>query len=104
MTKLMAFENAEYPDQKEAPGEAAQFQTDRKMRVEGKIQNPLNPENAWGGGEWWVIQPEWIWYIRNNGFDGDDWGRNNVETGGAGAIGVRVPFSEELAAQIRELL
>jgi hypothetical protein len=101
-----AFENAEYPDpEKEAPGEAAQFQPGyEKMRVEGEvIQHPLNPKNAWGGGEWWVIQENWIWYIRNNGFDGDDWGRNNVQTGGAGAIGVRVPFSEELAAQIRSL-
>lgn len=88
----MAFENAEYPN----PG--------NKMRVEGEeIQHPTNPKNAWGGGEWWVIQESWIWYVRNNGFDGDDWGRNNIETGGAGAIGVRVPFSGELAAQIRSL-
>jgi hypothetical protein len=88
-----AFSEAEYP------------KTENKMRVEGEeIQHPTNPKNPWGGGEWWVIQKEWIWYVRNNGFDGDDWGRNNVQTGGAGAIGVRVPFSEELAAQIRELL
>jgi hypothetical protein len=69
------------------------------MRVEGEeIQHPTNPENAWGGGEWWVIQEiwHWIWYGRNNGFDGDDWGAEQavgVQTGGAGAIGVRVPFS-----------
>jgi len=101
-----AFTEAEYPDpQKEAPEEAAQYQTGcEKMRVEGeKIQNPLNPENPWGGGEWWVIQESWIWYVRNNGFDGDNWSVNNVQTGGAGAIGVRVPFSEELASQIRGL-
>jgi hypothetical protein len=101
-----AFENAEYPDpKKEASDEAAEFMKGHeKMRVEGEvIQHPTNPKNPWGGGEWWVIQESWIWYIRNNGFDGDDWGRNNVQTGGAGAIGVRVPFSEELAAQIRSL-
>ena len=93
----MAFENAEYPDPEKESG-------CEKMRVEGeKIQNPLNPENPWGGGEWWVIQDSWIWYIKNNGFDGDDWSRNNVQTGGAGAIGVRVPFSEELADKIRGL-
>lgn len=87
-----AFSEAEYP------------KTENKMRVEGEvIQHPTNPKNPWGGGEWWVIQESWIWYVRNNGFDGDDWGRNNVQTGGAGAIGVRVPFSEELAAQIRSL-
>jgi hypothetical protein len=88
----MAFENAEYP------------KTENKMKIEGeKIQNPLNPENPWGGGEWWVIQDSWIWYIKNNGFDGDNWSVNNVYTGGAGAIGHRVPYSEELAAQIRGL-
>lgn len=101
-----AFENAEYPDpKKEAPEEAAQFQSGyEKMRVEGEeIQHPTRPENIYGGGEWWVIQKEWIWHIRNNGHDGDNWSANNVNTGGAGAIGVRVPFSEELADKIREL-
>jgi len=88
----MFFVNAEYP------------KTENKMRVEGEvIQHPTNPQNLWGGGEWWVIQPEWVWHVRNNGFDGDDWSRNNIQTGGAGAIGVRVPFSEELAAKIRSL-
>ena len=101
-----AFENAEYPDpKKEASDEAAEFMKGHeKMRVEGEvIMHPTNPKNPWGGGEWWVIQESWIWYVRNNGLDGDDWGRNNVETGGAGAIGVRVPYSDELAAQIRRL-
>lgn len=88
----MAFENAEYP------------KTENKMKIEGeKIQNPLNPENPWGGGEWWVIQETWIWHVRNNGFDGDNWSANNIETGGAGAIGVRVPYSKELADKIRSL-
>jgi hypothetical protein len=71
-----AFSKAEYPDpKKEAPEEAAQYQTGcEKMRVEGEvIQHPTNPKNPWGGGEWWVIQESWIWYVRNNGFDGDDW-------------------------------
>lgn len=101
-----AFENAEYPDpKKEAPGEAAQFRPGyEKMRVDGEeIQHPINPENVYGGGEWWVIQKEWIWHIRNNGHDGDNWSANNVNTGGAGAIGHRVPYSDELAAQIRSL-
>jgi hypothetical protein len=101
-----AFENAEYPDpKKEAPGEAAQFQPGyEKMRVEGEeIQHPTRPKNIYGGGEWWVIQPEWIWHIKNNGHDGDNWSANNVNTGGAGAIGHRVPYSDELADKIREL-
>ena len=87
-----AFQEAEYP------------KTENKMKIDGeKIQNPLNPENPWGGGEWWVIQGDWIWYVRNNGFDGDNWNANNIETGGAGAVGVRVPFSKGLAAQIQSL-
>jgi len=101
-----AFENAEYPDpEKEAPKEAAEFMKGyEKIKVKGvEIQHPTHPKNIYGGGEWWAIQPEWIWHIRNNGHDGDDWGRNNVNTGGAGAIGVRVPFSEELAEKITEL-
>ena len=101
-----AFENAEYPDpKKEAPEEAAEFMKGyEKMRVEGeKIQHPLNPENVYGGGEWWVIQENWIWHIRNNGHDGDNWSANNVDTGGAGAIGHRVPYSDDLADKIREL-
>lgn len=101
-----AFENAEYPDpRKEAPEEAAQFQIGyEKMRVEGEeIQHPICPENIYGGGKWWIIQEKWIWEIHNNGSDGDDWSRNNVNTGGAGAIGKRIPYSEEVAEKIRGL-
>jgi hypothetical protein len=95
---------AKVDDIKKAFSDAEYLKTENKMKIEGeKIQNPLNPENPWGGGEWWVIQPDWIWHVRNNGFDGDNWSANNIETGGAGAIGVRVPFSETLAAQIRSL-
>jgi hypothetical protein len=52
---------------------------------------------AYGGGEWVVIEPDekHFWYVLNNGADGDDWSRNNVQTGGAGAIGRRVPLTEE---------
>lgn len=101
-----AFENATYPDPKiEDPKEAAKFQPGyEKIYVEGeKIENPEHPENIYGGGQWWIIQKNWIWKIQNNGHDGDDWSMNNVNTGGAGAIGVRVPYSEELAQKIRSL-
>lgn len=97
------FEYAEYPDpKKEAPEEASKFQPGyEKMRVEGEIQHPTHQENIYGGGEWWVIQKEWIWHIKNNGSDGDCWSLNNVSTGGAGAIGRRIPYSEEIADKIR---
>jgi hypothetical protein len=51
----------------------------------------------YGGGTWVVIEPngDYFWYVKNNGADGDDWSRNNVQTGGAGAIGYRLPMTEE---------
>lgn len=57
--------------------------------------------NIYGGGDRFVIDGDAIWYIRNNGADGDNWSYNNITTGGAGAIGWRVPYSQELADQIR---
>lgn len=54
-----------------------------------------------GSGSRFVIGADWIWYIQNHGMDGDDWSGNNVSTGGAGAIGWRVPFTADLAARIR---
>lgn len=57
--------------------------------------------NIYGGGDRFVIDGDAIWYIRNNGADGDNWSHNNITTGGAGAIGWRVPYSQELADQIR---
>jgi hypothetical protein len=60
-------------------------------------------ERAFGGGKWFVLGSEWIWFIQNNGGDGDDWSCNNVSTGGAGAIGWRVPHDPELAARIGKL-
>jgi len=59
--------------------------------------------DLYGGGEWIVIGPEWIWYCQNNGSDGDNWSYNNVHTGGAGAIGWRVPFEQGLADKITGL-
>ena len=58
-------------------------------------------QDIYGGGSWFVIGPEWIWYCQNNGMDGDNWANNNVRTGGAGAIGHRVAFSPEMEKLIR---
>lgn len=59
--------------------------------------------NIYGSGDRFVISDKWIWYLQNNGMDGDCWAHNNVETGGAGAIGWRVPYDAQLADQIRSL-
>lgn len=70
-------------------------------RPEGDRQ--MDTQNIYGGGDWFVVGPEWVWYVRNNGADGDNWAVNNVGTGGAGAIGWRVPATPELVAELRQL-
>lgn len=56
-----------------------------------------------GGGDWFEITANHIWYIRNNGMDGDTWSINNITTSGAGAIGTRIPLDDHLATQLRDL-
>lgn len=76
-----------------------------KFHLEGEIiDNPLNPKNQYGGGEWFVISDTYIWYVRNNSRDTDNWDFNNVYVkSSAGAIGKRVPFSVDFADKIRSL-
>jgi hypothetical protein len=79
---------------------------DGEYRPEG--ERLFDTGDAYGGGEWWVVgdgSPEqpWIWHVQNNGGDGDFWGANNVSTGGAGAIGSRVPWTPELAQELAAL-
>jgi hypothetical protein len=68
-----------------------------------KGERLIDSGNIYGGGSWFVIEPDYIWYVRNNGGDGAMWDANNVQTGGAGAIGWRVPANEGLAAELRRL-
>lgn len=84
----------------------------RMIQSEGeRPEGPVSPEgdrlfdsqNIHGGGTWFVIGADHIWFIRNNGADGDDWRVNNVRTGGAGAIGWRVDFDVALAEELRTL-
>ena len=70
-----------------------------KATPEGEIFNdPTYEWNIYGGGRRFVVDDKKgeIWLLRNNGSDGADWSLNNVQTGGAGAIGYRVPYSKEL--------
>lgn len=60
----------------------------------------LDSQTLYGGGNWFAVGREHIWYCQNNGGDGDDWSRNNVRTGGAGAIGWRIPFDQDLADEL----
>lgn len=63
----------------------------------------LDTATIYGGGEWFVVGTDNIWYVLNNGADGDDWSRNNVRTGGAGAIGWRIGYDADIAARIEAL-
>ncbi|MEA4884237.1 MAG: hypothetical protein VB144_11400 [Clostridia bacterium] len=63
----------------------------------------FDTQTIYGGGDWFVLNDSEIWYVRNNGRDGDCWSTNNVTTGGAGAIGRRIPRDEALVAELREL-
>jgi hypothetical protein len=60
-----------------------------------------NPDaRIYGAGEWFIVDEEFIWYVQSNGMDGDDWSRNNIRTGGAGAIGWRIPYEKTIADEI----
>lgn len=63
----------------------------------------IDSQTIYGGGEWFVVGEDAIWYVQNNGADGDYWGANNVRTGGAGAIGWRIPFDQQIADELRGL-
>jgi hypothetical protein len=71
---------------------------------EGDVIKISRGQDMYGGGEWFVIGSEWIWHVRNNGSDGADWSANNVRTGGAGAIGWRIPFDVGVAAKLRSIV
>lgn len=64
------------------------------------------PGASSGGSGWWFVVSKVanrIWYVQNNGADGDNWNSNNVRTGGAGAVGCWLPYQTELAAKIEQI-
>ena len=63
----------------------------------------FDTQDIYGGGDWFVAGPEYLWYVQNNGMDGDNWGLNNVRTGGAGVIGYRISATSPLTAELRRL-
>lgn len=88
---LTAFKHAEYPE--------------GNFNPEGeRIEDPFYPLDIHGGGRFFIIGKKEIWFVKNNGHDGDDWGRNNIETGGAGGIGTKIKYNVEIAEKIRRLV
>ena len=61
-------------------------------RPEGTVL--LDTFDLRGSGERLIETGTEYWYLINNGADGDDWGRNTVKTGGAGAFGWRLSLSK----------
>lgn len=110
MQKIYSFfKDAEYPDPKiEQPENAAKYMPGfEKMDIAGeRIDDPTSDPyiEIYGGGHWFIIEDEkYIWKIDNHGADGDYWPANNVNTGGAGAIGKRIPYNQELADMLHGL-
>ncbi len=71
-----------------------------------ELEDPAYPFNIYGGGQSYIIDKKGnkIWKLINNGADGDNWGLNNVATGGAGAIGAYVEYTEELEKLIKKYI
>lgn len=83
------FDKAEYP---EGPIDIADVAS----------ETLLDDMNIYGGGKMVTLDSQgFIWLIWNNGMDGDDWSRNNIRTWGAGAVGRRLPVTDELVAEAR---
>jgi hypothetical protein len=73
---------------------------ERPFDVQPEGRRVLDAQDIYGGGDWFVIGDAYIWYILNHGADGDDWSQNNVRTGGAGAIGWRIPYDLAIATEL----
>ncbi len=68
---------------------------------EGKSM--FNTQNIYGSGDWFIIDENYIWYIMNNGMDGDNWSLNNIKTGGAGAIGWRIKKDIKIVKKLEKI-
>lgn len=62
----------------------------------------IKGHNIYGGGIYLVKKDNFLYFIKNNGMDGDDWSRNNFETCGAGAIATRLNITDEVEAWLKE--
>ena len=107
-------EEAEEASEREALRARKRALDDVKSHIEKNGERPdgvnsvvgerlVDSQDIYGFGEWFVVTQAHIWYVQNRGADGDDWSRNNVRTSGAGAIGYRVAYTEELAQKLRDI-
>lgn len=76
------------------------------IRLEGEYVKWRGGFSIYGTGTEFCVCEDSIWLLENNGMDGDDWSRNNVRTGGAGAVGLRyakTPERLEFLNQLKEV-
>lgn len=59
--------------------------------------------DIYGAGQRIVINGSFVWILRNNGADGDDWSLNNIRTGGAGAIGHKMQVNYTCKVYIEKI-
>lgn len=64
-------------------------------QVEGDEHH--NTRTLYGGGSRFVVGRDWVWFIRGNGADGDNFSLNNLP----GEIAWRAPYSDDLAALVQ---
>lgn len=57
--------------------------------------------NIYGCGSWLHVFGEDLFFVQNNGADGDDWSRNNYDTGGAGAICYKISGKAGIVIEIK---
>ncbi len=87
---------AEEKEEKERLEKLAREIKEKGERPEGTLPMPEGEEfiirefNIYGGGKKIIDDGNYLWLIQNNGADGDNWEYNNIQTGGAGAIGWRL--------------
>lgn len=63
----------------------------------------IEGHDIYGGGLYLSQDDNYLYFVKNNGMDGDDWSRNNYPTGGAGAIVTRVLKSEKTEQLLNEI-
>ena len=71
------------------------------IRRKESSASPLSDQPGSMGWKWFVVGRMLV--VVNNGHDGDYWACNNVRIGGAGAVGCRIDFDQEVADEIKTL-
>ena len=75
-------------------GEAITLDSNGEQVIVPEGEVILDTFDAYGSGERIIRTATHIWYVVNNGRDGDSWKRNAVRTAGVGAYGWKVQIEK----------